>query len=89
MWLINHDFSYRELVPIVKQATEAHPNFWIGVNFLGLSAGHMFRVIKENDLKVGGVWCDSAEINEMKPKGSEIFSFLFLSFLWPCLLFTF
>jgi len=70
--LINHHFSWKELVPIVKEMKAQFPDLWIGVNFLGLSSAAMFKVIKENDLDVQGVWSDNAEILETLPADQQV-----------------
>jgi len=67
VFLINHDFSWKDLIPIVRDMKKKYPNLWIGVNFLGLPSAKMFQIIKENDLNVQGVWSDNAEIDESKP----------------------
>ena len=37
VFLINHDFSYHQLLPIIRQVREDFPYLWLGVNFLGVT----------------------------------------------------
>ena len=37
VFLINHDFSTAELLPIIKQVRASFPYLWLGVNFLGVT----------------------------------------------------
>ena len=37
VFLINHDFSPAELLPIIKHIRLAFPYLWLGVNFLGVT----------------------------------------------------
>ena len=73
-FLINHDFSVAEFLPIIKAARQAFPSLWLGVNFLGLYAheafGELARLEKDN-VSIDGYWADDARINETSVDQSE------------------
>lgn len=60
-FLINHEISWRELLKVHAFVAGEHPDFWLGVNCLGLRPEHVFGEITES---VKGVWTDNAEIHE-------------------------
>ncbi len=66
-FLINHDFSFSNLVPIITDIRKNFPDTWMGVNFLGLTGKKAFPVLGK--LQVAGVrvdafWAGDARINE-------------------------
>ena len=44
-FLINHDFNYLELLPIIRNARERFPDVWMGVNFLGVPGDIAFPIL--------------------------------------------
>lgn len=67
VFLINHDFHYRQLLPIISKVRETFPSLWLGVNFLGVSGAAAFSVLGELASKgtmVDAYWADNARIDE-------------------------
>ena len=58
---INHGMADEALLDIHGAVADAHPDWWIGVNCLGLSPARVFAAVSP---KVGGVWTDNARIEE-------------------------
>lgn len=61
VFLINHGMADEALLDIHAAVADAHPDWWVGVNCLGLSPEQVFGVVSP---KVGGVWVDNAGIEE-------------------------
>jgi hypothetical protein len=61
VFLINHGMAAEELLAIHDTVADADRGFWIGVNCLGLAAHEVFGLVSR---EVGGVWSDSAGIEE-------------------------
>ena len=61
VFLINHWMADEALLAIHEAVADAHPDWWVGVNCLGLSPEQVFRSVSP---KVGGVWVDNAGIDE-------------------------
>ncbi len=61
VFLINHGMADVELLDIHGAVADAHPDWWIGVNCLGLSPEQVFGAVSG---KVVGVWVDNAGIEE-------------------------
>lgn len=66
VFLINHKISCTMLLDVYQLAANKFPDFWIGINLLGLSAFDAFETIFEKGLRVSGVWTDDAHIEEFK-----------------------
>ena len=71
VFLINHDFSYDKLIPIVKSVRGYYPDLWIGVNFLGTAGDVAFPVLsrleRDEECRVDGYWADDACVDERNP----------------------
>ena len=66
-FLINHDFPYNQLLPLICFARETFPTEWMGVNFLGVSGKEAFPILAALNLEginVDAYWADNARINE-------------------------
>jgi uncharacterized protein len=61
VFLINHSISVSELIETHRHVTENIPNWWIGVNCLGVLPHKVFSLLNET---VRGVWVDNACIDE-------------------------
>ena len=64
VFLINHGMSPERLLEIFAVVHAAHPDWWLGVNCLGLSASSTFNAVPP---EVAGIWVDNAEIDERAP----------------------
>lgn len=67
VFLINHDFHYEQLLPIISKVREKFPYMWLGVNFLGVSGLTAFPILGELASKgvvVDAYWADNAYIDE-------------------------
>jgi predicted TIM-barrel enzyme len=64
VFLINHGMSDNELLQIHKRAVVTFPQWWVGVNCLGLCPEDVFPIVSD---KVAGVWVDNALIQEEHP----------------------
>ena len=54
VFLINHDFPHRDLVPIIEHVRHCFPALWLGVNFLGVTGRDAFPVL--GDLESRAPW---------------------------------
>ena len=61
VFLINHDLPYERLLAIHHQVFKQHPDWWIGVNCLGLAPRQLFGKLS---VEVAGLWVDNAQIDE-------------------------
>lgn len=61
VFLINHGMTDDELLWIHAQVVTVFPEWWVGVNCLGLSPQEVFTHVA---CKVAGVWVDNALIHE-------------------------
>ena len=61
IFLINHAITDRKLLEIHDNLAANFPDFWMGVNCLGLSPESIFTLIPET---VRGVWVDNSYVNE-------------------------
>lgn len=57
VFLINHAIGPGALLDIYKVVRPLHPQLWMGVNLLGLSA---LQTAKQLPRSVDGLWCDNA-----------------------------
>ena len=67
VFLINHDFHYELLLPIIGKIREKFPYMWLGVNFLGVSGLKAFPILGElasKGIVVDAYWADNAYIDE-------------------------
>lgn len=72
VFLINHSIADESLLEIHKIVSEKYPDWWIGVNCLGISPDQCFRAVSG---KVGGVWADNSQIeedNEEQPYAEKV-----------------
>jgi len=61
VFLINHSMSDEALLDVHDAVADAHPDWWVGVNCLGMWPDQVFRAVGP---KVDGVWVDNAGIDE-------------------------
>lgn len=66
VFLINMDHSHVELNPALKLAREMNPQWFIGVNRLGLNNDNISKCIKIDNL-VNGYWVDNPGLNYDDP----------------------
>ncbi len=74
VFLINHDFEYDQLLPILRDVRQAFPWLWLGVNFLGVTGARAFPVLgdlQHNDCAIDAYWADDARIDERADRQSE------------------
>lgn len=67
VFLINHDFSVEQFLPIIRHSREQFPDFWIGVNFLAVTGKKAFPILAElgqDQIEVHAYWADDARIDE-------------------------
>ena len=67
VFLINHDFSYPQLIPILKQIRTHFPEVWLGVNFLAQTGDIAFPVLgqlADEGCIIDAYWADDARIDE-------------------------
>lgn len=74
VFLINHDFSVDEFLPIIRHVRQKFPDIWLAVNFLAVTGKDAFPVLgklaKEGTL-VDGYWADDARIDEFASVDSQ------------------
>lgn len=61
VFLINHGMADAALLDIHTAVADEHPDWWVGVNCLGLTPFEAFGAVSG---RVGGVWVDNAGIEE-------------------------
>lgn len=64
VWLIDHEGTAEDLTETFRRVRQAHPNAWIGLNYLTLNAMDAMRTIAPMHSSVDGLWTDDAEISE-------------------------
>jgi len=65
VFLINHEISGARLFEIYESIINMFPNFWIGINCLGLKPVEVFNeVFRRGLFNLSGLWVDNAMINE-------------------------
>lgn len=69
VFLINHDFTYPEFLPIIRYVRKNFPDYWMGVNFLAITGKDAFPVLAELEaegVRVDAYWADDARIDETR-----------------------
>ena len=67
VFLINHDFSREELIPVIEHVRATFPALWMGVNFLAVTGKEAFPILGELEARgvpVDAYWADDARIDE-------------------------
>ncbi len=67
VFLINHDFEYPQLLPILREVRIRFPWLWLGVNFLGVTGKDAFPVLgklESDNIPIDAYWADNARIDE-------------------------
>lgn len=68
VFLINHDFEFVDLLPILVNVRKKYPNLWMGANFLGVAGDIAFTVLGKlatNDrCHIDAYWADNAWVDE-------------------------
>jgi len=74
VFLINHDFAYDQLIPVIRHVRQTFPDYWIGVNFLAKTGKIAFPVLAElqnEGVRVDGYWADDARIDERQTASDQ------------------
>lgn len=74
VFLINHDFEHEALIPVIRDVRRAHPDLFLGVNFLGVTGRDAFPLLGElqaDGCPVDAYWADDARIDERVAEQSE------------------
>jgi predicted TIM-barrel enzyme len=74
VFLINHDFSKEQLLPILRDVRERWPGLWLGVNFLAVSGRDAFPILgllEAEGCQVDAYWADDARIDEREAVQAE------------------
>lgn len=69
-FLINHDFPVDRFLPILEDVRAAHPDLWLGVNFLDQPGNIAFPILGElagRGCRIDAYWADDARIDERVP----------------------
>ncbi len=67
VFLINHDFSVDEFLPIVRAVRHQYPSLWMGLNFLAVTGERAFPILGELEregVRIDAYWADDACIDE-------------------------
>jgi predicted TIM-barrel enzyme len=67
VFLINHDFDYEQLLPILSEVRQAYPALWLGVNFLAVTGKDAFPVLgylQKQGILIDAYWADDARVDE-------------------------
>ena len=73
-FLINHDFDVETFLPIIRSIRAAYPDFWLGLNFLGVTGLDAFPVLaslSDEGCRIDAYWADDARIDERTDDQSE------------------
>ena len=74
VFLINHDFPYEDLLPVIEAVRSAYAGLWLGVNFLAVTGKQAFPVLGElqsRGVRVDAYWADDARIDEAAATQTE------------------
>lgn len=66
-FLINHDFSVDQFLPILREVRAARPDLWLGVNFLDQPGNIAFPILGQlarEDCRIDAYWADDARMDE-------------------------
>ncbi|MEO0327209.1 MAG: BtpA/SgcQ family protein [Pseudomonadota bacterium] len=75
VFLINHDFEYQHLLPIIEHVRDVFPDLWMGVNFLAITGKEAFPELgklSEAGTVVNAYWADDARIDEHRAANEQI-----------------
>ena len=73
-FLINHDFDVETFLPIIRSIRATYPDFWLGLNFLGVTGLDAFPVLaslSDEGCRIDAYWADDARIDERTDDQSE------------------
>lgn len=73
-FLINHDFGVPPFLDIVRDVRAAHPDLWMGLNFLAVTGRDAFPVLNKLEAegcRVDAYWADDARIDERQTDQTE------------------
>lgn len=62
IFLINQGMSVSQILNFIPEVHRRHQRLWVGVNFLGMKPEDAVGLVAA--LPVGGIWSDSADIDE-------------------------
>lgn len=74
VFLINHEFPYIQLLPILVAVRQRLPYIWMGVNFLGVTGDVAFKELAKlssNGCQIDAYWADNGEVDERKAEMQE------------------
>ena len=74
VFLINHDFEYEAMLPVLREVRTRFPSFWIGANFLAVTGREAFPVLgrlRAEGVEIDAYWADDACIDERAPDGAQ------------------
>jgi len=75
VFLINHDFSVDEFLPIVRETRKRYPSAWIGLNFLAVTGDRAFPILAQlerDGCHIDAYWADDACIDEHATLESQV-----------------
>jgi len=67
VFIINHDFDYPQLLPILRQVRGRFPDAFVGVNFHTINGGEAFPILgrlAREGVKMDAYWADNACIQD-------------------------
>ncbi len=74
VFLINHDFSVDEFLPVLRATRAECPDVWLGVNFLAQPGRVAFPVLGRlaaEGCQIDAYWADDACLDERQPSQTE------------------
>lgn len=74
VFLINHDFEYQKLLPIIRDTRHAFPEAFIGANFIAVTGKYAFPVLgqlQSDGIQVNAYWADDARIDERTNENTQ------------------
>eukprot|EP00802_Teleaulax_amphioxeia_P017482 Tamp_17640.p1 GENE.Tamp_17640~~Tamp_17640.p1 ORF type:complete len:338 (-),score=55.72 Tamp_17640:116-1129(-) len=80
VFIINHDFDYPQVLPILRQVRGRYPDVFVGVNFHTLNGAEAFPILgrlAREGIKIDAYWADNACIDHTavsQPSAEQIAS---------------
>jgi len=74
VFLINHDFEFEEMIPIIREIRIRFQWLWLGVSFPGVTGKDAFPILgdlEKQGLHIDAYWAANARIDETSDKQTQ------------------
>lgn len=75
VFLINHDFGIDQFLPIIREARQRFPDYWLGINFLAVTGADAFPILadlEKEGIRTDAYWGDDARIDETLASSNQL-----------------